>query len=151
MLLNKFPSSELHGTRSCPTLVHVIRADSRLAPSHWETALLCNDVSHWLGANLESALCPSTGPSWTNFNEMWTTYYNYYTHKKMQWISKLPRSFEIHWVRQYIVNFTDLMGIVNATVYKTEPTFTSLGDHPGMANYPNVYHCAFQDIYAALG
>ena len=30
--------------------------DSRLAPSQWETALLCNAVSHWLGANLESAL-----------------------------------------------------------------------------------------------
>ena len=26
------------------------------APSQWETALLCNDVSHWLGANLESVL-----------------------------------------------------------------------------------------------
>ena len=31
-------------------------ADSRLVPSQWETALLCNDVSHWLGASLESAL-----------------------------------------------------------------------------------------------
>ena len=31
-------------------------ADSRFAPSQWETALLCNDVSHWLGANIESAL-----------------------------------------------------------------------------------------------
>ena len=34
----------------------VTMKDSRLAPSQWETALLCNDVSHWLGANLESAL-----------------------------------------------------------------------------------------------
>ena len=32
------------------------RAHSRFAPSQWETALLCNDVSHWLGASLESAL-----------------------------------------------------------------------------------------------
>ena len=32
------------------------RADSSFASSQWETALLCNDVSHWLGANLESAL-----------------------------------------------------------------------------------------------
>ena len=32
---------------------HQIRADSRFAPSQWETALLCNDVSHWLGTNLE--------------------------------------------------------------------------------------------------
>ena len=29
------------------------RADSRFAPSQWETALLCNDVSYWLSANLE--------------------------------------------------------------------------------------------------
>ena len=34
----------------------VIRADSRFAPSQWTTALLCNDISHWLGASLESAL-----------------------------------------------------------------------------------------------
>ena len=27
------------------------RADSRFAPSKWETALLCNDVSHWMGTN----------------------------------------------------------------------------------------------------
>ena len=32
------------------------RFGSRFAPSQRETALLCNDVSHWLGANLESAL-----------------------------------------------------------------------------------------------
>ena len=32
------------------------RADSRFAPNQWETALLCIDVSHWLGASLESAL-----------------------------------------------------------------------------------------------
>ena len=31
-------------------------ADSRLAPSQWETSLQSNVISHWLGANLESAL-----------------------------------------------------------------------------------------------
>ena len=30
--------------------------ESWIAPSQWETALLSNAVSHWLGANLESAL-----------------------------------------------------------------------------------------------
>ena len=30
--------------------------DSRFAPSQWETVLLCSEVFHWLGANLESAL-----------------------------------------------------------------------------------------------
>ena len=34
----------------------IVRADSRLAPSQWETSLQSNDVSHWLGAILESAL-----------------------------------------------------------------------------------------------
>ena len=33
----------------------VSRADSRFAPSQWETSLQSNAVSHWLGANLESA------------------------------------------------------------------------------------------------
>ena len=32
------------------------RADSRFVPSQWEMVLLCNYVSHWLGAILESAL-----------------------------------------------------------------------------------------------
>ena len=32
------------------------RADSRIAPSQWGAVFLCNDVSHWLGARLESAL-----------------------------------------------------------------------------------------------
>ena len=32
------------------------KADSRFAPSQWETALFCNEVFHWLGASLESAL-----------------------------------------------------------------------------------------------
>ena len=34
----------------------LLRAVSRFAPSQWERVLLCNDVSHWLGEGLESAL-----------------------------------------------------------------------------------------------
>ena len=37
-------------------LFDIHRADSRFAPSQWGTALLCNDVYHWLGANIEPAL-----------------------------------------------------------------------------------------------
>ena len=33
-----------------------VRADSRFAPSQREMTLLCHDVSHWLGASLESAM-----------------------------------------------------------------------------------------------
>ena len=44
------------------------RAESRFAPSQWETALLCNDVSHWLGSNLESALFPF---QWLGLQILW--------------------------------------------------------------------------------
>ena len=32
------------------------RADSRFVPSQWETALICNDISHWLGTHIESVM-----------------------------------------------------------------------------------------------
>ena len=38
--------------------------DSRLAPNQWETSLQCNAISHWLGANLESALSQVTLSKW---------------------------------------------------------------------------------------
>ena len=40
------------------------RADSKFAPSQWETSLQSNALSHWLGTNLESAL---QGQSWGKF------------------------------------------------------------------------------------
>ena len=51
------PPSRLLG---CHTILtawkFIVSVDSRLAPSQWETSLQSNAVSHWLGANLESAL-----------------------------------------------------------------------------------------------
>ena len=41
---------------------YYVRADSRFVPSRWEVSLLCNDVSHWLGTNLESALYTHISP-----------------------------------------------------------------------------------------
>ena len=38
-----------------------------LPPSQWETALLCNDVSHWLGAGLDSALILHTASPWASY------------------------------------------------------------------------------------
>ena len=49
----------------------VSRADSRIAPSQWETALLCNSVSHWLGASLESALSKLILQSLPYFIQVW--------------------------------------------------------------------------------
>ena len=39
-----------------PKLGHCSGLILGFVPSEWETALLRNDVSHWLGANLELAL-----------------------------------------------------------------------------------------------
>ena len=65
----------------------------------------------------------STGPTHFSFSEVYrsfipnkTTFTMYcLTHQ----ISKLPRSFEIHWVRQYLINFIGLGGLVTAAVYRT--------------------------------
>ena len=68
-----------------------------------------------------------TGPLF----EMKTTFTKYCL---TQWISKLPRSFEIHWVRPYLVNFTSLDGTENTTVYKTRPIFTGL-EHGNLSSF----------------
>ena len=47
-----FHTALLHWYQIHFLLVCGIRADSRLAPSQWETSLQSNAVSHWLGANL---------------------------------------------------------------------------------------------------
>ena len=44
------------------------RADSRFAPSQWEAALLCNDVSHWL-AQTENQSCERAKGTSTGWNE----------------------------------------------------------------------------------
>ena len=43
---------------------YIYRADSWFAPSQWQTSLQSNAVSHWLGANLESALYICVHNSW---------------------------------------------------------------------------------------
>ena len=51
------------------------RADSGYAPSQWEISLQSNSVSHWLGANLESALqnCKQNGPQLDSFRVSYIT------------------------------------------------------------------------------
>ena len=53
---NLLSELQIDNTFSTTGSFHIYRADARIVPSQWETALLCNDVSHWLGTNLESAL-----------------------------------------------------------------------------------------------
>ena len=52
-----FSHADFHQIYPCSISAYP-RADSRFTPIQWETVLLCNDVSHWLGASLESALLP---------------------------------------------------------------------------------------------
>ena len=60
LILGLCPADERRRYKVTPSLIGGrkprIRADSRLVPSQWETSLQSNAVSHWLGANLESAL-----------------------------------------------------------------------------------------------
>ena len=46
------------------------RADSRFAPSQWETSLQSNAISHWLRANLESVLYPVLKMSCSDLTRM---------------------------------------------------------------------------------
>ena len=56
LILGFPPANERRRYFVTTSLIGWVQADSRLAPSKWETALLRNDVSHWLGSSLESAL-----------------------------------------------------------------------------------------------
>ena len=93
-----------------------LMANSRFAPSQWETALLCNDVSHWLGASLESALklYRSTWCLWDNTSlthcglEIYEPVFFFYLHPMMKIIDifieisfeYIPRSFN-HYLNQW--------------------------------------------------
>ena len=54
------------------------------------------------------------------------TRFSMYFYVLLSGISKLPGSFEISLVKQYLVHFLSLAGIVNVNVYKTETIFTGL-------------------------
>ena len=56
MVYNKFAIRRQVTDLSEGSKKEIYRANSRLAPSQWETSLLSNAVSHWLGTNLEAAL-----------------------------------------------------------------------------------------------
>ena len=51
-------------------ILDICRADSSHAPSQWKMSLQCNAISHWLGANLKSALylaCQVSHSMWTEW------------------------------------------------------------------------------------
>ena len=59
---------------------YICRADSRFAPSQWETALLCNDVSHWLSGSLVYALYHLVQPpAFNHCMTEWTLFWHRHT------------------------------------------------------------------------
>ena len=83
-----------------------------------------------------TSLCSFRGPTYKlllSFTVISDVYRSFIQNKTtftkyclIQWMPKLLRSFDIHWRRQYLVNFMGLVGIVNATVNKTKPIFAGL-------------------------
>ena len=69
------------------------RDDFTFAPNQWETALLCNDVSHWQGASLESTLL------------MMCTHYLFahYTNKTL--LSSLCRCIWRYWIVKILLRY----------------------------------------------
>ena len=67
------------------------RADSKFAPSQWETSLQSNAVSHWLGANLESALPPP------------------WCHQEWYWLILLPFFFSCYWDCHNMLVYQDVL------------------------------------------
>ena len=61
LLFNETSNTYLHTPDSQVLMRHHSRDQSRYVPSQWETSLQCNDLSHWLGAYLESSLIHKTG------------------------------------------------------------------------------------------
>ena len=58
------------------------RADCRFAPSQWQTLLQSNNLSHWLGTNLESALY-NTLARWSNSSVLRGNYTTNYGASKL--------------------------------------------------------------------
>ena len=90
------------------TPISDIRADSRFVPSQWETALLCNDVSHWLGIILESAL-------WYVWSkQMWKQSINHWDKMADNFLTTFSNAFS--WMKMYILSKISLKFVPNGPI-----------------------------------
>ena len=78
---------------------------SRFAPSQWETALLCNDVAHWLGANLESVLHMLN--YWCKLPVPWSSLKWKYTHN-LQYLMQQIMGAELLKQVNSVLKFTEI-------------------------------------------
>ena len=131
ILLIWLPLTATHHVRF-PKQSTLFSADSRLAPSQWETSLQSNAVSHWLGANLESALLlsPVESPHITMSN------FPCIVHKRF--INRSKRLKEIGWNKK----LQKLYNNHNAKIYTLELHFSLQWCHnepDGVSNHRCLY------------
>ena len=78
---------------SCYDEYSIHRADSRLAPSQREMSLQSNGISHWLGANLKSALRYHSSSLWHTQLAGIDISHCQMTSENVSWASKFSQSF----------------------------------------------------------
>ena len=146
------------------------RADSRFAPSQGEMVLLCSDVSHWLGANLESSLiiCVHedikkhlyilTSKVWCHLAKEWKArnvcvFYFYFSRpenllKNSHWIPCLTASSwngQLHWHQRWLQRQLSWKRNINHLPWN--PTFLwrrpplTLINHPALSQ-GSLRHCS---------
>ena len=109
------------------------RADSRLAPSQWET-LQSNVVSHWLGTNLESP--PDSGPCFCFFLPEETVFFPKYW-LKCKWIPNSTEKFIRTWNVQQVLcqSFLEISCNKAASTYCKNSSWGSRGSWLPLALY----------------
>ena len=110
------------------------RADSRLAPSQWETSLQSNAVSHWLGANLQSALhCHSHRQNWLQL----VAWRNTKRGISCMWPS-CPTTMDHNWQRasssRHLLNVVERRALPRIDWAFFELEVPSWGNHPPILN-----------------
>ena len=96
-----------------------MRDIARFAPNQWETTLLCNNISHWLGANLESALDSDVCTKWSK---------QYRTHHTVASVTGYDACywFLLHHQSSHIIQSPRLLGMTHVTgSYSTTSLHTS--------------------------
>ena len=126
----------LHWTLSqspCTAISHYSRADSRLAPSQWETSFQSTAVSYWLGANLESTLYRAVQRFVSGLWKMWV----------MQCIATNPKSVADVGTPNLYLKQPITQKVTPISPVAQSPHCTSLISHNAPLCNRNVHVCTF--------
>ena len=110
-------------------------ADSRLAPSQWEMSLQSNAISHWLGANLESALYTllmTSSAWWVHYQQLISAHWNsnslnWYCWFSLRQVQLSPKYHKTSNIRHTLVGnkIVDHLDVVGASPVGAAPTTSS--------------------------